>query len=62
MKQNNFYFFRIKRKFLSKNIKNLIIKTDFQKQLTYEFLYKKYKYIIDSSNYDYKKEKTNVFY
>ncbi|MBQ2946735.1 MAG: capsular polysaccharide synthesis protein [Bacilli bacterium] len=58
MKQNNFSFFRIKRKILTNNIKNLIIKQDLQRYLTYNFLYKRYKSIIDSSKYESKKYKS----
>lgn len=53
MKHRKFSFFRIKRKLLTSNIKNLILKQNCQQYLTYNFLYKKYKKIIDASNYNF---------
>ena len=48
----NHLLFRVKKKLLTMTIKNNIIKDSYKHNLTYNYLYKKNKSLIDSSHYD----------
>ena len=51
MKKIEFFSYRLKRRLLTNNIKNIITRTNYQQNLNYDYLYKHYNNIINSSNY-----------
>lgn len=59
MNKIDVFSFRVKRRLLTGNIPNNVVRTKYQQLLTYNYLMKKYKSIIDNSNYKLGKKKEN---
>lgn len=62
--KKKFILFRVKRKLLSYTLKNKIAKDVLKQDMTYNFLYNKFKDVIDNSNYteDYSKENKTIWF
>lgn len=59
MKKIEFFSYRLKRRLLTKNINNVIARTNYQQNLNYDYLYNHYKDIINDSNYRNTNKKEN---
>jgi len=59
MKKIEFFFYRLKRRLLTKNITNVIARTNYQQNLNYDYLFNHYKHIINNSNYENNNNKEN---